>query len=837
MTIQNTQALSRQLALENEMREYGAQRFRRSMEKATKNKRGAETEPGMALIREAILPLSKEIEAWREECASGRAGRRHAAYKLVEILPADVIAFVTIKVLINSAISGSPLTYSYTSIGTALEDEAWCKELATKDRGLMDNMVKNLKRRGVTTRKNRRAMLKVAPKIKDIELKTNWGNRQTVIVGSLFAHMAFTVTGFFETPTLSKGKREQLVLRFSEKANEWFEKRKEFGELLHPLALPMIVPPSPRTGDLTSGPYFSAMKRPHTLVKRLRKDHVKTLEGANLTKVVKAINHLDQTSWKISTPVLDALAALWQAGHPIAGLPAREELPLPERLSWMIEEDKRLGKRSKAQLKKTKKRLTKKQEKELKEWKVASVRVREKNNLSRSKRISIERLMEVAQKFRNEKALYFPHDLDFRGRIYDIPTGLHPQGADYARGMLVFAEGKYVRNTEAMHWLMIHGANTYGYDKVGFPDRVQWVKDHMKQIAATVEDPIGNLWWAEADKPFCFLAWCFDYMGVLSGEPSYIPVAMDGSCNGLQHFSAMLRDEIGGRAVNLVPGDVPSDIYAEVAKLVTTKLEREVEEELADHWMAEEWLKLGINRKLTKRPTMVMPYGGQLTATMQYVEDAYRESMDGKESPFGHDERRACVHLGKHVHHGIREVVIKAAEAMKWLQQVARVIASNDLPIKWTTPSGFICYQAYRNTKLLSIETYLSGRIKKKIYIREDQPGMSVNKMSTGIAPNFVHSLDATALILTVNSAAKEGVTHFAMIHDSYGTHAADTAQLAYTLREQFVKMYSKHDVLKDFLDEVKTYLPEKEWEKLPPLPSKGMLDLRQVLDSEFFFA
>jgi DNA-directed RNA polymerase len=829
------------MALEDEMRDFGVQRFRRSFEKAAKNKRGAETEPGMALIREAIMPLAKAVEEWREECASGRAGRRHAAYKMVGLLPADVIAFVTLKVLINSAIGGSYLTSVYTSVGSALEDEVWCRELAEKNKDLLTNVVKNLKKRGVSTRKNRRAMMRETAKHRQVDMKTEWPNRQVVVVGALFADMAFKVTGFFDTPTLSKGKREQIVIRFSEKANEWIEKRKSLGELMHPLALPMVVPPSPRTGDLSTGPYFSEMRRPYTMVKRLKKDHVRVLETANLSKVVKALNNLDKTSWRISKPVLDVLTSLWHSGHSIAGLPQREELPLPERHPWMIEEDKKnkgtaKRKNSKSH-KKALKKLTKKQEAELKAWKVASVKVREANNLGRSKRISIERLIEVAHKFKDEKALYFPHDLDFRGRIYDIPTGLHPQGADYSRGMLVFAEGKYVRNTEAMNWLMIHGANTFGYDKVGFPGRITWVQDHMKQIAATVDDPLGNLWWTEADKPFCFLAWCFDYMGVREGKPSYIPVAMDGSCNGLQHFSAMLRDEVGGRAVNLVPGDVPSDIYAEVAKLVTRKLEREVEEEIEDHWIAEEWLKLGINRKLTKRPTMVMPYGGTVQSTMQYVEDAYRESMEGKASPFGDDERHACVHLGKHVHKGIREVVIKAGEAMKWLQQVARIIARNNLPIMWTTPSGFVCYQVYRNTKLLSVETYLSGRVRKQIYLKEERPGMSLQKMQGGIAPNFVHSLDASALILTVNSAAKEGVTHFAMIHDSYGTHAADTAQLAYTLREQFVKMYSKHDVLKNFLDEVKSYLPEDQWEEIPPLPERGTLDIRQVLDSEFFFA
>ena len=40
-----------------------------------------------------------------------------------------------------------------------------------------------------------------------------------------------------------------------------------------------------------------------------------------------------------------------------------------------------------------------------------------------------------------------------------------------------------------------------------------------------------------------------------------LPVHMDGSCNGLQHYAALGRDEAGGRAVNLLPSDAPQDVY------------------------------------------------------------------------------------------------------------------------------------------------------------------------------------------------------------------------------------------------------------------------------------
>lgn len=54
-----------------------------------------------------------------------------------------------------------------------------------------------------------------------------------------------------------------------------------------------------------------------------------------------------------------------------------------------------------------------------------------------------------------------------------------------------------------------------------------------------------------------------------AGDPttfvSHLPIYQDGSCNGLQHYAALGRDEEGGKEVNLVPAEKPSDVYSSVA--------------------------------------------------------------------------------------------------------------------------------------------------------------------------------------------------------------------------------------------------------------------------------
>ena len=89
-----------------------------------------------------------------------------------------------------------------------------------------------------------------------------------------------------------------------------------------------------------------------------------------------------------------------------------------------------------------------------------------------------------------------------------------------------------------------------------------------------------------------------------------------------------------------------------------------------------------------------------------------------------------------------------------------------------------------------------------------------------------------TALTLTINRCIKEGIKDFSVVHDSYGVHAHFVPRMADAIRESFVDMYSKTDVLTDFYDEVIDVIPELE-----EPPDRGDLDIMGVLDSEYFFS
>lgn len=82
----------------------------------------------------------------------------------------------------------------------------------------------------------------------------------------------------------------------------------------------------------------------------------------------------------------------------------------------------------------------------------------------------------------------------------------------------------------------------------------------------------GDKWWQEASEPLQCLMACKELADALKcsqGSANFLsrlPVAVDGSYNGLQHYSAIGRDELGAALVNLVPSERPADAYTGILK-------------------------------------------------------------------------------------------------------------------------------------------------------------------------------------------------------------------------------------------------------------------------------
>ncbi|MFN4278332.1 MAG: DNA-directed RNA polymerase [Ferrovibrio sp.] len=806
---------NRQADLERKMQGLGAERFRAALAKAKENGRESEVGAGMGLLKQVVAPLSKAIADFVAAANSGKAGRRHLAYKYIANMDPTMVAYLTAKSVIDSLSKMQTLRSAAMHVSRTIEYEARFEKFEAEKGALFAKIKADLDKRG-QSRDHQHTVLVHAMNKAEVEWKT-WPETDRLHLGIKLIELLMESTGIVRVyyKTLGKNNTQPFVTATDEAINLLSE-RNARSELMMPVYLPCVMRPKPWTGPFGGG-YWTNSVPPLTLVKTRSRGYLEELKHIDMPEVYGAVNALQDTAWRINTRVLDVARALWDRGATVAGLPARDVQDIPAKPAD-IETN----------------------EEARKEWRRAAAKVYQVNAKQFSQRIQTNKIISIAEEFEKEEALYFPYQLDFRGRIYAVPLLLNPQGNDLAKGLLTFAHGAPIEDGVAAGWLAIHCANTYGYDKAALADRIAWVEEHEDLILSCAADPLANLWWTEADKPFQFLAACFEWAGFQEqgfGYVSSLPIAMDGSCNGLQHFSAMLRDPVGGAAVNLLPSDRPEDIYQRVADKVMDKLRRDLSSNGKETELAKLWLDFGVDRKITKRPVMVLPYGGTYMACLKYVAAAVDEKTNGNpERIFGERVREATVYLSKLIWQSIGEVVIAAREAMSWLQKAARLAAKEGLPITWRVPSGFPVQQAYWDVTERRVKTRLNGSL---VYLRlhEQVDKISEADQASGIAPNFVHSLDAAALVGCVTKAREQGITSFAMVHDSYGTLAAHTDLLGQCLRAAFVELYENHDVLEDFRQNILDMLSDERREKLPPIPDKGELDIRQVLESDFFFA
>jgi DNA-directed RNA polymerase len=189
-------------------------------------------------------------------------------------------------------------------------------------------------------------------------------------------------------------------------------------------------------------------------------------------------------------------------------------------------------------------------------------------------------------------------------------------------------------------------------------------------------------------------------------------------------------------------------------------------------------------------------------------------------------------------------------------------------PMTWTSPLGFPIVQPYRKSSVAQVKTYL-----QTFTIRESSAASPVNpmKQSSAFPPNFVHSLDASHMMLTCLSCHQRSLT-FAAVHDSYWTHACDVDTMSELLRDAFIRLHSKnimerlHEELYSRFGQNRINIPiqistkeQKElWEEvcrrlgkksrkvskinvwvpftLPPLPEKGAFEVQEVRHSPYFF-
>lgn len=836
-----------ELEIEYQFKHQAEEQLKRHLDEKTQAGAAIETPIGRGLIEYLYVNLAANIETFLVDIEAPKRGVKPIYYPLVLWLlyvykdnKQDLITLLSLAT-ITEAVNGAHVLLSLSNVCEQLSqnilEEAALQEYMQQSTVETISLLKGLKHR--KSNFYRRYFVQNIMKQDGWQPK-QWDAKVKKLFGAKLLEILIRGTDLFQVN--NDNPKHIDCIQPTTTFQELWKRNKDF-LLSHAYqSCPMIMPPLPWNSTLTGG-YCGELQYIHAFIRTERfhtqdrnnnfffKQYKEQLKYADLSNVLNAVNSIQQTPWIINSKVLRVAEQLVNQGGDIAGLPQMEpfsklptlENPTPE---------------------------------ELKRHKKAAKLLYEKEASRRGKALRVHINLRTAQRFEQYDKIYFPHNIDFRGRIYPIPS-FSPQGDELNKGLLLFAEPEPLENDEDIQWFFIAGAEFAGVDKVSFADCIAWVEDNKSNILDTAAQPLDMVdWWANLDAPFEFLAWCFEYQklqkyleehsGHAKGFITGIPIAFDGTCSGLQHFSAILRDPIGAKEVNLAPGDKPNDIYQTVADKVNCVLEQDAKTGTGDttdektqqirygtKTLAQGWLSFGVTRKVTKRPVMTLAYGAkQFGFRDQILEDTI--VMHIGEGLFTQDNANQYAgYMAKLIWDAVQTTVIKAVQGMEWLQKAARLVTKNGEVIQWTTPMGFIVQQPYM---VYQVKTFKMRflHIIKRFYDAEMTGVVDRRKQSQAIAPNFIHSMDASHLQLTVNRAAEAKISNFAMIHDSYGTSLAKAGLLFRLIRECFIEMYLTHDVLTTFERDISPFIMNKQ--KLPPQPTKGTFDIDQIKESLYAF-
>lgn len=800
--------------LEEKMLSLGRERYQADTRKSKATNQELRTPTFRRLWAEATAVVGAELAERIWQSFLNRGPVVDSFPYIQRLGSSELVAAIALRCVLDGLSVGHNYRTLCKRIGSALEKEDEALQFSEQQpyRARVAEFWRDRGKRGAFTK-----AIKLS-KSKEQVTYAPWPYRNKLYCGALMLEIIKETTGYIKFDVHRLGpKRKMARVLPTDALLKWLEDADEFYSEARPMLLPIQQPPLDWSG-MTGGGYHSERINSRTKLVALRYTTPENKpDFSDMPEVYDAINHVQRVEWRLNSVVHETFKTLWEGGAQVAGIPPREDSPLPDKPA---SEDQEI----------------------VRSWLRTRKGIHTMNFENRCARIKLTRLLWIADSYK-DGPIYFPQYLDFRGRMYPRPIFLQPQADDLARGLLRFANGKAITDWDQARWLAIHVANCWGLAKRAFDERVAWTEKHTTRILACAKaGPVNDLWWTEADEPWQFLAALVEWSEFKKhglGYVSTLPVYMDGSNNGLQVFSFLLRDPIGGAATNCIPSTQPRDIYQDVADVATKKLiaiSGETPGSLRSTH-AQWWLDLcggQLPREATKRAVMVLPYGGTLFSCREYVGEWALSACKKKgiEWPLDKETWGRTDLVARAVWDAIGEVVIAAKQAMKWIQDCTKVMTQQKLPLKWKSPSGFPVVQAYHQYKSAFVNVKHQGVAIRRVSYARFQDRLDAREQRNGASPNYVHSIDGAVMVKTVNACADRGVMNISPIHDSFGVCVADVPILNHAVRETYATLFQRN-LLAEFREQLASYATKPEL--LPPPPEMGTMDVTAVMDSLYF--
>lgn len=816
------QMLKEQLKLETCAVDEGITAYRKQLSE------GGMMPPHVHLLKLGMDPLSKAVLEFQKSHVAGVNGKFQ---QLIKDVPPEELAYLTLWYTFTHTEKFCSLQSLSVNLGREIRDHLEYRRFREANPALCIAVQHQCRSKH---KRHLRTVLMLAKRSSGVE-DLAWNKATQLGVGSALLHLLVQSTGMFDrtvTEINVHGNETPAVLVAKPEVQRWLKQAHEHCEVMNPRYHVCVIPPKDWV-DVTGGGFHSgvgAMNLP--VIKTHSSDHLEKVKEHSLDRLYTLLNRLQQVPWRVNQRVLSVLNEVWKIDGRLGVLARGLNTELPVK-HWSTREEWVKWKEEHPV--------------EAKRWKREARDAYAKRAKAEGQLVNLSNITGRARMYASYPRFYFCWQMDYRGRIYPVQLHLNPQGCDLSKGLLEFADGKPL-GPRGGHWLKIHLANSYanGIDKKPIAERIAWVEQYREAILDSGRFPLDGLrMWTEAEDPWQFLSAAVEYAGWAdSGYSddfvSHIPVGVDGSCNGLQHLSALMRDRVGGQHVNMLPCDVPQDIYARVAERVAAAVERDLgrEEEWKDKGvtvgeLAQKWHGK-VSRKIVKRNVMTLPYGvTAIGMRNQLEEELYKSGTPGMEELAGFSE---TAYLVEKVYGAIGEIIESADTCMKWIRKFAQVFNKAGKCLNWITPVGLYVEQRYWKTKEVRVRPYW-GTQRIDFRMQADSQKIDPIKQVGGSSPNVIHSFDAAHLCMTVERCWDHGLRYFAMVHDSYATHAADIDTLSVDLRAAFVELYSR-----DRLEELREYwlaqLPEEYHNDCPLCPDRDPVGISEwhLEDTHYFF-
>ena len=772
--------IDKQIALEREQIRQGLQQLRSNTSKLEDKDYASASVYGVATIEQLLPHVVSRIESTKLRIAKGRAGANFRDInQFLKTLEPEAAAAIACKVTFDKVFSTKTkanLVSNVTdAIGQAIENECMMRYYEASVPGLLHKLKENYWHKSIGTHQ-KVVVIRTLMNRCDVEHWLAWGRATRIRLGGWLLDCICESSNWFMTDMRQEGNKRQNYVIPTPEFMQIKDAVMATAELFSPIAWPMLIEPNDWSNETQGGYILNEVMKGYDMVRR---GNPICIQGET---PISFLNKIQKVAYTLNTFTVGVAETLMEKKVDVGKFVPVVEMPLPPKPVDIAENyDSR------------------------KDYRRRAAEVMNINAQAFERSCRTRMTMNAVKVFRDKDKFFIPWSFDYRSRVYPIPAFLTPQDTDFGKSLLKFHEPAFV-TPEAEHWLAFQVATTYGLDKDTMKDRQIWVSKNHDLITRVATDPIRNLPdWENADEPWQFLAACEEYHACVikcTRQFTNLMVATDATCSGLQILSGLARDKSTAKLVNVVPSDKPQDAY----KVIAEQAKPNVPDCIKQH----------MDRKVTKRTVMTIPYNAKPFSNRSYIREALKEKGVSV-------TKEDLTETVKAVRDAMNVVVPGPMKVMKWIEQeVAAAIDRGADEIQWVTPSGFVVTQRLMKKKTQTIELQLLGRCVVKVATHDgDKVDRAHHKNAT--APNLIHSLDASLLCLsTLRFNAP-----ISLIHDSVLCRATDMGILSSIVRETYMFLFAEHDYLTTFAQHIGA-------ETEPPII--GDLEPSTVIDSTYFF-